>query len=49
MTKEQNEKDSFEVIAEELECDTSDDALDKAFDGLDLKAEKEEETTDKSD
>lgn len=44
MAKEQEEKDKFEVIAEEIGCDTSDDALDSAVDNLDLKIEKEEET-----
>jgi len=37
---------SFEEIAAELGCDESDDALDKAFDNLDVKVEKEEESTE---
>ncbi len=45
-TKKPDNKDSFESVAEKLECDTSDDALDKVFESIDLKVEKEEDSTD---
>jgi len=42
-TKDKEDKDKFENIAKELECDESDDALDKAMDDLSVKVEKEKE------
>jgi len=38
----QKDKDKFENIAKELECDESEDALDKAVDKLNLDTEEEE-------
>jgi len=45
--KEKAKKDEFENIAESLECDSSDEALDKVFDNLDVKAKEEKEPTEK--
>lgn len=44
MTKKSEDKDSFENIARELECDESEDALDKAVSGLNLKPDKEQDS-----
>ena len=41
MSRNQDNKDKFENIAKELECDDSEDALDKVMDKLDLEAEEE--------
>ncbi len=38
-----SDKDKFENIAKELECDESEDALDKAVEGLSLETEKDKE------
>jgi|GEM_PF-2704820 len=43
MNKEKENKDKFENIAKELECDESENALDKVMDKLDLETEKDEE------
>lgn len=45
--KKKADKDEFENIAETLECDTSDEALDKVFDNLDMKAKEEKEQSKK--
>lgn len=36
------QKECFEEVARSLECDESDDALDKAMEGLNLEVDKEE-------
>ena len=45
--KEKAEKDEFENIADTLGCDTSDDALDNAFENLEIEAEPEENKPEK--
>lgn len=48
MIEERDEKDKFENIARELGCDESDDALDRAFEALEVKQdEKKEPDNDK--
>lgn len=41
--KKFDKKDRFESVAKELECDESDDALDKAMKDLSLETEKDED------
>lgn len=45
-TNHDSKTDKFSSIAKQIGCDESDDALDKAFENLDVKVEKEEESTD---
>ena len=44
-TKSQSssKKDNFEQVARDLGCDESDDALDKAFDSVEVKTDQKEE------
>lgn len=42
MTREKSDKDKFENIAKEIECDESEDALDKALGSLDVKTDKDD-------
>ncbi|CAA0112342.1 Uncharacterised protein [Halioglobus japonicus] len=41
------DKDKFENIAKELECDESEDALDKVMEGLKVKIEQKEKPPQK--
>lgn len=40
-------KKKFEKAAKELGCDTSDDALDRAFDGMDMSLKEQDEKQNK--
>ncbi|MCF7980730.1 MAG: hypothetical protein K9K86_02025 [Pseudomonadales bacterium] len=49
MNEDKQEKDKFENIAKELECDTSDEALDKAFGSIEPKTTSQPEEKSDSD
>jgi hypothetical protein len=42
--KKQDNKDEFETVASELECDTSEDVMDKVFANLELKPGSNQES-----
>tara|TARA_R110002096_G_scaffold82336_4_gene191628 strand:+ start:1099 stop:1245 length:147 start_codon:yes stop_codon:yes gene_type:complete len=46
MTEKKNDKDKFENIAKELECDESDDALDKVIESLKVKVEPDQDSAE---